>query len=178
MKAKYADHFSFNHKQTVEAIAHLNKFGFVKLHPNPAYKQHTTHLIKRLEDRANLDGESLDDVLRSHVAEPMSTALGDKKRKMYHSTNYPTRGKHVDFFNIMRDLNKHFIDGNQSALRMLTSNLQQPRQPLIIFHDPTEVLDIISLPGAKSQNEHLDAFFQQVNRLMFLRFFNCLLSFI
>jgi len=78
----------------------------------------------------------------------------------------------------MRDLNKHFLDGNQSALRMLTSNLQQPKQPLEIFHHPTEVLDIISLPGAMSQNEHMDAFFQQVKWLIYLRFFNCLLSFI
>ena len=169
-KGKYTDHFSFTPEQTEEATAHLNMYGFVKLHPNPAFKARTTHLIKRLDDQASLDGTSLDKVLRLHVVEAMSTALGDNKRKMQHERNYPTtRGKHVEFFDIMRELNTHFCDGNQSALRMLTSNLQKKKQPLEIFHcPPTEVLDIISLPGAMNQNEHLDAFFEKVKWLPYL----------
>ena len=167
-KVKLPDHFNFSLKQTKEAIQHFNMFGFVKLHPCQAFKDRTKCLIKCLDDQAILDGTSLDKVLRSHVDELISTALGDKKRKMYHEKNYPTRGKHKQFFEIMRELNKHFVAGNKSALRMLTSNLQKKDEPLEIFHDSTEVLDIISLPGAKNQHEHMDAFFKQVKWLLYL----------
>ena len=167
-RVKYADHFKFSPTQIKEAIEYFNMFGFVKLHPCQAFKDRTKDLIKCLDHQAISDGKSLDKVLRSHVDEPMSTALGDKKRKMYHEKNYPTKGKHKQFFKIMRELNKHFVAGNQSALRMLTSNLQKKDKPLEIFHDSTEVLDIISLPGAKNQNEHMDAFFKQVKWLLYL----------
>ena len=165
--AKLVDHsvdnFSFSFLQIKEAIEHFIKFGFVKLHPNQAFKYHATDLVQRLVDEAKALDTTLDEMLRIHVDEPMSTALGDKLRSMKHEKTYPIgEDPHTKFFDIMRELNLHFVSGNQSALRMLTSNLQEADKPLKVFHHPTEVLDIITKPKGKSQNAHIDAFLDEV----------------
>ena len=161
-KENFVNHFCFNRKESIKAIEHFNKFGFVKLDPNPSFKAHTRLLVQRLVDEALKLDKTLDEMLRLHVDEKMSSALGDRLRMMKHETTYPTRHRHKEFFDIMRELNLYFIAGNESALRMLTSNLQQRDESLHVFHERTEVLDIITLPGAKNQNEHLDAFFEKV----------------
>ena len=165
--AKLVDHsvdnFSFSFLQIKEAIEHFIKFGFVKLHPNQAFKYHATDLVQRLVDEAKALDTTLDEMLRIHVDEPMSTALGDKLRSMKHEKNYPIgEDPHTKFFDIMRELNLHFVSGNQSALRMLTSNLQEADKPLKVFHHPTEVLDLMTKPKGKSQNAHIDAFLDEV----------------
>lgn len=167
---EYADHFCFSREDISKAIKHFITYGFVSLSPNQDFKARTRLLVKRLNDEALRVGQTLDEMLRLHVDESMSSALGDKLRKMKHETTYPTKHGHKDFFAIMRELNLHFIAGNQSALRMLTSTLQQRGEPLRVFHEKTEVLDIITLPGAENQHEHLDAFFKDVKWLL------CLLS--
>jgi len=160
------DHFSFNFEQKEEAIANFIELGLVKLKPNEAYTARAASLIQRGHDEASLLGKTLDEMLLLYVNEPMSTALGDNLRMMKHETNYPTESLHSKFFEIMRELNLHFLAGNQSALRMLTSNLQKPDGPLRVFHEPTEVLDIITKPRATDQYVHIDAFFEEVQQLL------------
>jgi len=135
--------------------------------PNADYKTTSASLRERLAIAARKLGVTTDAVLRANVIEGMSTALGDTKRKMLHETKYPKRGEYVEFFKIMCDLNKHFLDGNQSALRLLTSHLQQPGRPLKAFHKPTEVIDILTLEGGGEQNDHVDAFLKSVQRFQY-----------
>jgi len=160
------DHFDFNSQQKEAAFEHFIKFGLVKLKPNAAYIALIVSLIQRGQQEATSLGTTFDAMLLKYVDEPMSTALGDSLRMMKHEKNYPKEGPDSKFFNIMRELNLHFLAGNQSALRMLTSNLQKADRPLRVFHQPTEVLDIITKPGATDQNAHIDAFLEEVQRML------------
>ena len=160
------DHFDFNSQQKEAAFDHFIKFGLVKLKPNAAYIALIVSLIQRGQKEATSLGTTFDAMLLKYVDEPMSTVLGDSLRMMKHEKNYPKEGPDSKFFNIMRELNLHFLAGNQSALRMLTSNLQKPDGPLRVFHEPTEVLDIITKPRATDQYVHIDAFFEEVQQLL------------
>jgi len=161
------DHFSYTPREKKAAVEHFIEFGGVKMTPNAEYKSTSKAIRARLAAAAKELGKTTDDVLRESVIEGMSTALGDTKRKMLHETNYAKQGPYTKFFQIMRDLNKHFLDGNASALRVLTSHIQKPDSPVRVFHKPTDVIDILTLEGGGEQNLHVDAFLKSVQRLLF-----------